>query len=325
MNPNKLQNKMIFTIIILSIMVFENSYATTRHPLKLRGKALGGTLILGRTGFFDMRYISIETLPGESVESVAKRMADQITSNNTNKNIHDTHKLWHRSGSVSSGTNVEVLGNLSHYFLAGTERGLGIPEPPVFLTCNYQKQTGELSIAWQNPDEGYEQIFVSFEWGHGRHFRRNSILGDSTKYVDNIPVNINDLYIAVVGFRDDLVSSPTAMHVGEHYQDESFGFPFANAIAPNWKAWGKGLEIDAKGLYKQGDAYPGPKYYIPTLTLKSKPFYQIIKASPSGPVGYLQEVSWLDTGPHLSDHCGLEHSGNACFRERLVTGYLCCT
>ena len=54
--------------------------ATADYTLTFKGTASGGTLILGRIWFGDTRFVSVDTAPGESLESVAQQLTQAINA-----------------------------------------------------------------------------------------------------------------------------------------------------------------------------------------------------------------------------------------------------
>jgi len=316
MSTAKLSIQTILLGSILSVFPCQGARAASGYSyysLTFKGKASGGTLIIGRTRFHGIHYVSIETSPGESAESVARRLANQIKANHTNADLSSVHKLWIGRVPPASGASVKLLGFASSYYLADTETGLGIPEAPMFLTCVYDEEAGIVRMAWDNPPGGYDQIIVSLEWSLGRHSTRRVISGDATSFVidqNSIRVNVEDLYIAVVGLRDNIVSSPAAMHMSGHYQDEAFAIPFGMGVMPNWDVWRASGTGQGSGLGKAAATGSGGRkllrprklfdddvgYYTSDMGIDVKPFYQVIEASPSDQFGMYRKFLGLTPG-----------------------------
>jgi len=282
---------------------------TTKIPFK--ATATGGTLVFGHGRARSPDFVSVNTFAGESAELVVSRLATAIAHSNR---IFDY-----------SGTPLEVrdaiaartaLGNTLElraapaFFVAGTETGLGIPKPPLFLSCSYDKQADEFQVKWNNPLGEYGYIDLRWHFnkvrapgkyhdidvgpysGTVREGGDRSIPATATSYTIKKPANVKelDLDLWLVGLhpmRDNTIPSAlTAIHVtGDGYcQEEINGIPFFAGLAPNWAAWSMAPTVD-KAAFEQGDKYDNlpahmPAYY-PTGLL-TKPFYQVIKAPPQG-------------------------------------------
>ena len=192
----------------------------------------------------------------------------------------------------------------------GTETGLGIPPAPLFLTAICDKTAEELRLYWENPDGAYDEIFATVLSERGHQSFQTHVPGASDSLVvsrKNIPDGFSDMQIAVVGCRNGIVSAPAAMHVMNHYQDEAFAIPFARGVMPNWAAW-QGRRVEAgtgipKGRNKDRDGKPFFKAvkrwddtYYADDGLDAKPFYQVIKADPLGPLGVYRKFLGLTPG-----------------------------
>ncbi len=313
MNRRRSFTQAAFMIGFLLAVACQVSGAASRYSLKFHGSSSGGSLIIGRMRFHGISYVFIETSPGESAISVAKHLANQIIRNHADKDLSDMHKLWFGRGIPASGSSVALLRPLSAYYLAGTERGLGIPEPPKSLTCAYEERSDMVRTTWQNPAEGYDQIFVTLEWDRGMQSTMRTISGKAASFaidLNRIQGDVNDLYIAVVGLRDRIVSVPAAMHVNRHYQDEAFDIPFARGIMPNWSPWCASGATQSREPGRNTVTNPGCKScfrsggkkladvrsYIARMGLDAKPIYQLIAADPNGPVGIYRKFLGLTSG-----------------------------
>jgi len=258
------------------------------YGLTLKGAASGGTLVLAHTRNRNQKYISIQTLPGESAQSVVSRLADKINMRHmtqTERVRFDTHTLWVGGYQASaSGDTLTLPGWPGRYTLAGTESGLGIPKPPTSLSCSYNKSKEEIMLQWINPPENYDFIMVKCFWKDFDKEYWKKLPGDSTSLVidkKKISIDINDLNVLVIGFKDDIPSNAASIHLSGNRQEEIYGIPFTGNISPNWKAWSTGKNV-AMDAFEQGDKYTNLRYYNPTLALSTKPFYQVIKGSKTG-------------------------------------------
>lgn len=305
MNASKIFAKILITSMIILALNCQESNAQT-NPLTFKGEASGGTLILGVLTDYGTRSVTIQTSPGESAESVAKRLAEKITANHADPDCPENKRLWlGKRGSKSSGPTLKLVSTLDNYYLTGTETGLGIPESPSFLTCAYDEQADTLRLAWENPSNTYDKIFITLIWrerGFSRTIRK-SISGNETSFIayrgqiktSSSQMDVNNLLIAVVGFRDGIMSGPSIIHMKGHYQDEAFVIPSGDTVLPNWCAWGSKRGQVMKAPFKMGKRYDAFDY-LPRDGLEEKPFYQLIEADPSGPIGIYRKFLGLKPG-----------------------------
>ncbi|HUT29073.1 MAG TPA: hypothetical protein VMX13_04705 [Sedimentisphaerales bacterium] len=92
---------------------------------------------------------------------------------------------------------------------------------------------------------------------------------------------MNDFDAYVVGYRGDIPSNCAAVHLAGNRQSEIYGVPFSRGLAPNWTAWSTSASAGPTGL-EQGRKY---QFYRGGMSaLSSKPYYQVIKATPRGTV-----------------------------------------
>ncbi len=304
MNTKKILSKItLASLILITINCMVINAQTV--PLTFKGEASGGTLILGVIQDLMPLYVSIETSPGESADSVAKRLADKITSTQTSPNVSIEKKLWIGPGSVSSGPTLQVVSTLDHYYLAGTETGLGIPEPPVFLTIVYDQQADKLKLSWENSAKDYNYIFVNMIWRErgSPYIVRKALSGNTTSYEIKRKeittrfrtADVNDLLICLTAYRDGIVSAPSAIHINGQYQDEAFIIPFGQTTMPNWRVWNSTGKQGNKSFLKVRERFE-PVEYKPEYGLEEKPFYQVLKANPKGPIGLYRKFLGLTPG-----------------------------
>jgi hypothetical protein len=264
--------------------------------LSFKGTASGGTLVLAKTLNRTVKYVSIQTSQGESAETVAQRLVDTINGHNSRQTEdiqYDPHWLWIGGYKANaSGSNVTLPGSPDDYVIAGSERGLGIPQPPHSLSCSYDKQKNEVILHWINPESEFDLILVKAYWSNFSETYTKSIRDMSSSFTINceqIPINTNDMEFRVIGIHGDIKSSvaipsnATAIHVTNNgnCQEETYGIPFVDGVAPNWKAWGTTTESN-RSTFEQGKKYPDMQSYNPARALLTKPFYQIIKAPAKG-------------------------------------------
>ena len=124
--------------------------------------------------------------------------------------------------------------------------------------------------------------------------------GNSTSFVidrKKVSMNMDDLNVLVIGFKDEIPSNVSSIHVSDNgnCQDEAFGIPFTDGITPNWKAWSTVNTIE-KNAFKQENKFPNLRQYY-FSALSSKPFYQVIKGSTTGNVhGLYRKFMGLEPG-----------------------------
>ncbi len=260
-----------------------SGYASTIETTNITftGTASGGVLILADTLNRNTRWVSVETEPGESAVSVAGRLATVINETNPFE--------WQGGGPhgvVSAvGSSLQDLpGPLGSYVIAGTERGLGITEPPRSLTCVYEKAENQVRLRWQNPRSGYDRIVVVLNWTNYDHSGSVRCAGTLTSYVLDLtkhPMDVNDLDVWVIGYRNNVPSNAAAIHLSQNSQEELYGIPFTDNVAPNWTAWNTGGG-NTRSLRVQGvraEYASRPRAFNPIRDPSTKPFFQTLKAS----------------------------------------------
>ena len=254
------------------------------YELTFKGVASGGTLVLARTRNRNQRYVAIETSVGESAESVARRLVEAINASHRRKSSKE-HILWVGGyQAIASKGTLTLAAGIDAYTLAGTETGLSIPSPPSFLSCSYDEMGDKVLIQWENPEEVYDFILVQCYWTDFDKYFSKRVAPTSTSFVidrKEIPVNIDDFNVLVIGFRDDIPSNTGAIHLRDHSQEEVYGIPFTAGTAPNWSPWSTAEKKD-KTFLEQGKKYANLPFYNPATALLTKPFYQVIKAPAKG-------------------------------------------
>ena len=308
-----IHNKKPFTRLFIVLAIFlcgyqnvyvEGTQATTAIPLK--GTASGGTLVIGNTLNRNAKFVSIETNPGETADVIVNRLAEAIAYSNSIFSFHRYSPEVDRENIKSlmaSGSTLNLPGRFGSYFLAGTENGLGIPKPPLSLSCSYDNLNDKVILRWINPPGAYDSIAVILSWSNYDRKSGRLIDGKSNSYVINraekdFPVDIDDLDVWLLGNKNDIPSAPVAIHLSNNgrVQEELFGIPFSGGIMPNWSAYESLSEAELSFL-EQGDKYSDLICFNPIYGLRSKPFYQIIKApSKDGVYGIYRKFLGLTPG-----------------------------
>jgi hypothetical protein len=259
------------------------SMMTTSIPLQ--GAARGGELILAEALNRNMRVALIPTRRGESAAVVAARLAQFINDNNP---FEWPIPAGTAAVRAEGGTLVGLPGSSLDYVLAGTERGLGIPQPPTSLTCTHETAGHALLLDWDNPPGGYDEIGIVYNWSNFDHRGGDVVAGEATSFavdLDDRPLNVEDLDIWVIGFRKGLPSGAAAVHVSGSSLQELSGVPFTEGLAPNWKGWSQAGTVQfsarARPEYLAGRGRP----FNAITTAGTKPFHQVVETGPAGGVG----------------------------------------
>lgn len=286
-----------------------------RAKIPFKGDAKGGKLVIGyvpNPHVVHIHSVSINTSSGESAESVVNRLARAIAFSAPEGTFGGTSADPEvRVARMELGNTLSIVGTSRKYLLAGTETGLGIPKPPLSLSCSYNKKAGTIDVRWINPSGvcQYDSLCIFWRYrsrpedtpGSGGS---KSIWDTPTNFVIKLPEEVNDFDtdIWIKGLRHEMPieemraksiplsnnvvpSNATAVHLTSngYGQEETYGIPFYAGVAPNWTAWSTATEVN-ETAFEQGDKYAGVRRYQPVRALLTKPFYQIINAPPEGAV-----------------------------------------
>jgi len=266
----------------------------------LTGTASGGKLILAENLNRNAMFVSLETKPGESASIVAQRLAEAINSSNA----------FNWGGAffevIASGDTITLLGSCAQYMSAGTEVGLGIPKPPSSLSCNFDSESKSVTLRWINPSEDYDSIKIVLNWDHYDHRGEIEIPGTSESYVLDLnkrSINlVTGLDVWLFGSSGGVPSNAAAIRLDGNSQEELFGIPFANDIAPNWKAWSLdtapnmekftcSIKNNLTAVREKGKRYNSIK------TNDAKPFKQVLKTpAQGGTIGIWRKFLGLTPG-----------------------------
>ncbi len=252
--------------------------------IPFQGVAKGGELILAKSLNRNMRIAVIQTQMNEPAESVAERLAEYI---NTNDPFGWQIPKGFQAVAAEGGVLKCLLGGL---IVAGTETGLGIPLPPHSLTCVYDAAQKVLMLFWENPPEGYDNISIVCNWSNFDHIGGASLPGDSTVHafeLDELPLNLDDLDIWVIGDRNGIRSNAAATHVSGNgkVQEELFGIPFTLGVSPNWQLWSYKTRTNRQSFSVHTEnelTVAKGRRYNSVKTPDTKPFRQILSTSPQG-------------------------------------------
>ena len=316
-NKSTLKSMSMF-VLSITVTLLCCSRVLGRVDIPFKGNATGGSLVIGYIQdphYVHTSMVSIDTIAGESAESVVNHLASAMTSSdaiysNISKNPAYAEKMRKE---MAQGHILSLIGmQLTYYILAGTETGLGIPKPPLFLSCSYNKQAHTIDVKWVNPsdDSRYDSLRILWRYRSlkdtlGGGGRGGTFVWDTrTNFTIKVRAEVNDLDtdIWIKGLRHEMPieemrakdiplignvisSNATAIHLTSdgYGQEETYGIPFYAGIAPNWAAWSTATEVNETS-FEQGDKYAGVRRYQPVRALLTKPFYQIINAPPEGEV-----------------------------------------
>jgi hypothetical protein len=279
------------------------AYWWETESIRLNGNASGGELILCETLNRNAAHVSISTQAGESAESVAKRLAEVI--NKTNPFRWLGHVPGREIVLADGGVVEHLVGERGSYFFAGTETGLGIPPPPRSLSCSYQKDLNQIHLEWINPPGGYEDLMIVINWDNYKHKIGNlPIPGNRSDFILDLkdyPMDVNNGDFWLIGYREGTPSDVGAIHLNGNAQEELFGVPFANGVAPNWQRWSSGVTPNTHRLTSNIDenlAFVGSRRgYNPIKTAASKPFKQALTTpAEGGTVGISRKFLGLTPG-----------------------------
>jgi hypothetical protein len=260
--------------------------ATTAIPFI--GTASGGELILGETLNRNALHVALHTRKGESAESVARRFVEALHE----ADAHGNDCTWLSVVAVG-GTLEGLLGSdgRGDYFLAGTENGLGIPEPPVSLTACYDEPGRRVNVRWTNPKGRYDSIAMILNWHRYDYRAERALPGAASSYEIDLmteiphPIDVKDLDVWLVGYRANVPSNAAAIHVSGNTQEELFGIPFANGTAPNWTGWclhGPPARNVKMGRRAHLANATGNRRYNPARTPDTKPYEQVMTIAQEG-------------------------------------------
>ena len=273
---------MVFLTIILLLStsrVFSQEKAVlATTEITLKGNAEGGVLTLIKTFNRNANYVSISTKPGESAASVATRLAATI-------NNSDPFEWGGNFEVIAQDGSLTLLGLPGSYAFAGTETGLGIPEPPTSLSGMYDMENEQIILNWQNLVSHFDKIFI-VNWE--LPFPTCSMIaGSEEQYVYELRGRkIGPIYFCIIGIRNGVPSGPGAIYLYSNSQEELFGIPFYNGVAPNWTTWSTGRNANEAGF----EQVVRERYvhradggrYNPVRKPETKPFSQMIKTMSLG-------------------------------------------
>lgn len=269
--------------------------------LILHGQASGGTLVLAAPFGGRARFLEVQTEPGESAESVAAKLAEGIRSKDPfgwrGPGVYAVRAIQVSAEKGKLGP--FAAGTL--YWFAGTETGLGIPRPPLFLSGSIEEASGRILLDWENPPGGYDEIGIMIHDERGKH-RRLGCGGQQTSFAIDWPdAPQTVIHARVIGYKNDLPSSAGVITLRRDAQEELIGAPFVCGLAPNWNSWvwgdGATLRLEQAATDPNGSKLLTDRHTTPGEALY-KPFRQVVRldASPGTAGGVYRKFLGLKPG-----------------------------
>ena len=230
----------------------------------------------------------MHTIQDEPAESVVERLAELI---NMTDSFEWSIPVGYLQVNANNGILKNLIGGRNTYILAGNETGLGIPKPPISLSCAYDIDGDSIVINWENPEGGYDEISVLLNWSNYNHRGGKTLPGSAERIIiqrTDCPVNLNDLDVWVFGFKAGVPSNAGAIHLSNkgRAQEELSGIPYSEGVSPNWKVWTTDDAIQSKknlmSLRQNDLCHTKGKRYNPVKNPSQKPFKQILKTPAKG-------------------------------------------
>jgi len=295
-----------------------------RCCIMFTGEASGGTFIFYKYLGGNAKCAIVETTAGEPAETVINRLADVIEERNPFDWIivrSRNREIKSRVVTASRGELRGLAGSCGPYLIAGTETGLGIPQPPRFLTSNYDPDANVITFRWVNPSpNAYDSVTIVNRRGSSATLSGNSesYVFDLNKYLANMLKDmeiynklveargahfdypsdlLGDLDFWVFGEKNDIPSNAAAIRINRNYQEELFGIPFTSGIAPNWQSWSLDADKD-RVLFQEGKREENSNVsFNPVSIVDANSFYQVISTGEKdGPGGVFRKFIGLTPG-----------------------------
>jgi hypothetical protein len=245
-----------------------------QHRMAFHNRAHGGVLWLMYTPYGRFSQgISVETAAGAAPEEIASLLAAQAQGSSAIPLRFENGALVLVGG-----------GGHGNYILAGSETGLGIPAPPVFLSAGRGSDDDSLHLFWLNPPGGYDSIAIVT-----RGTPEKQLPGDSESYELRgvnamLAAGRGQAVICVLGYKQGIPSNGGVIQAREGSQNEYPEVPFTANTMPNWRKWGHDGEKSAVTLFEGTELVP-----------RRAPVERA-SSSPSGNVAYYQGVKIAGSG-----------------------------
>jgi hypothetical protein len=253
-------------------------------------EASGGVLVVGAPCGPTPRSLVIATGPAESPESVVRNVAQVINASQWPLCLHGS------SVDVAEADGNRLTTRASILFTAGTETGLGIPPPPVFLTADCDVDKGELRLSWENGGK-YERVDLwmsayvldHVDGGVTSHIfplerlltsrAVSSYFEQSGHFLCRLTTTIvakdrlsNDSFQAL-----SLPSGLAEVEVRPSSMAEVYRSPFTGGVAPNWRSW-HDTSQNAPVFRQETRWDPNEGSHRDVRRPQDAPYYQVIEA-----------------------------------------------
>ena len=318
--------KLKLLVYLVIVYLCANSVLSSTHfEIRFKDNASGGTLVFCDPLSRNARCVSIETQLGEPAASVVSRLGEAIINSDITGwgDDYSEEELQELREWTIRGNSLYLPHGMGRYLISGTETGLGIPRPVTSVSCTYNASDDHIEVYWKNPSvEAYDRMMILSKWiddSTGKpvsHVRTDTAGGTISQFSlqrvlfeDRPPVNVDNLDVWVIGFRDHIASNAAGIHYNYHKktQEELFGIPFRAGVAPNWTAWGtkNSPELTQKQIDLQQLTRPEKPEYIQRehvrmkmlLSPDAKPYEQILKVpATGGTVGIWRQFLGLHPG-----------------------------
>ena len=230
--------------LVLGLACFASSKPTSSwayDEIALKGKANGGVLVLSDLLANRVSFIAISTVQGEEALAVLSRLVSAANA------CDEFVRHAGRVAQVGSSLRLRGLPESGGHLYAGTETGLGIPRPPMFLSGKLNNEKTEVDLFWSNPPGGYDRIVIVWDG-----YRVRAIPGNDCMFKDRTLIRRKHIlkkekeltgkyHYYVVGYKDGIPSNAGTITVGPQIQEELASFPFTDNLMPNWMPWSAGI------------------------------------------------------------------------------------
>jgi hypothetical protein len=258
------------------------------QQLHFSENATGGVFGFSRNNGPTPPVMDIETLPGETPEAVAQKIANAISSIQQTLEVRLGIAISFGNGvvreepiSVADGATLK-MGMTVIRFTYGSEVGLGIPPAPTFVTADWNSETNEIQVVWENRGE-YDRVVPNLHSG-GLGVRP----GDTSDLV--IPASVSNstqrdyfekfghLLFRLIAERDGIPSGAADLEIRPNSIAEVYRVPFSGGVAANWESWcirgERYLEFTQGTRWAKDSVFDSRQVSTP----EKAPYYQVIEA-----------------------------------------------
>ncbi len=261
-----------------------------RGAIKLQGVSSGGTLTLTRTPNGNYPYVCITNISGETAPSAIKRLALKLSK------CEPCADWWGGDPVVRVNDNMLTLYGSYHcgqWLFGGTEKGLGIPLPPLSTSCSYSNDN--LILKWENPSGGYDSVTIVCLGVMVGNLSGDTESFTHKKIYQGFPDPEKNFTYFVVGCKERVPSNGAGVRLINHtIQESPMNVPFTCGVAPGFKKWQYNTD-ESSIVFKQGNR-PGVGPNRDMKKCKGKGFYQIIEGNGTFTGGVIRKFIGLSPG-----------------------------